>query len=99
MRGKKHILISVLLCFVLLFVLFVLIICWLVSFCFVLFASCLVRVVLVVDRVACCLFVLLVLFCVVRLVLFVVAGADITILTNAIEFVHHNRPVMIVVTI
>ena len=93
MRGKKHILISVLLCFVLLFVLFVSIICWFVSFCFVLFASCLVRVVLVVDRVACCL------FCVVRLVLFVVAGADITILTNAIEFVHHNRPVMIVVTI
>ena len=90
-------LISVLLCFVLSFVLFVLIICWFL--CFVLFASCLVRVVLVVGCVACCLFGLLVLFCVARPVLFGVAAGGITILINATEFVHYNRPVIIVVTI
>jgi len=90
-------LISVLLCFVLLFVLFVLIVCWFI--CFVLFASWLVHVVLVGGCVACCLCGLLVLFCVARPVLIGVAAGHITILINATEFVHHSRPVIIVVTI
>ena len=78
-------------------VLFLLIICWFI--CFVLFASCLVRVVLVGGCVACCLCGLLVLFCVARPVLIGVAAGHITILINATEFVHHSRPVIIVVTI
>ena len=52
---------------------------------------------LVVLHVAC----LFCLFCffVARPVLFVVAAADVTILLHVIEFVHHNRPIRIVVTI